>query len=633
MISLRENWRIVMLVVFLLASALVLVGPVGQSDPGTQTEFVELTGDDKQLTLEQSTITLDNTTVETTNESTDTIVASDADIEVEGEVAERTNSSARVINGSLTITGGTVVTPENTTDITATERSIAIGGETTLHAENSNVTLALERRADAGLTNLQYGFDLSGGTRIRAPLAGMHATDLDFDQNQSAELNRQLAEQLGVEPIDVRVRSGTIEVFSQDVTREEFASALQASGFDATEDDINDGVTAATRENVVEILQSKIDRTGLAGGTVTTVGDGFVVVEVPNAEIDEVRDIVTDRGVVRIVAEVREPGANSTTNTTVITGDDIASTGQIGQRTSPSGEVTGWEAPVTLTEEGAQQFQQQMQELGFTSATGIGNCDRTGGPGSERQGSYCLLTTLDGELVRSNGMGEDLGTELGANENWPTEDPTFTIGASSAAQAEEIKISLEVGSLPTNLDLSEDAENDVSYIQPSLAEEFKSLSLITGLLAWFAVAGMVFLRYNKVRVAIPMIFTAIAEVFILLGFAAVSGLALDLSHIAGLIAVIGTGVDDLIIIADEILQQGEVATGRVFQNRFRKAFWVIGAAAVTTIIAMSPLTFLSVGDLFGFAIVTIVGVLIGVLITRPAYGDILRNLVLSEDQR
>jgi len=108
-------------------------------------------------------------------------------------------------------------------------------------------------------------------------------------------------------------------------------------------------------------------------------------------------------------------------------------------------------------------------------------------------------------------------------------------------------------------------------------------------------------------------------------------LPLDLSHIAGFIAVIGTGVDDLVIIADEIMQQGDVSTSRVFESRFRKAFWVIGAAAATTIVAMSPLAVLSLGDLQGFAIVTIVGVLIGVLITRPAYGDILRILVLGED--
>ncbi len=81
------------------------------------------------------------------------------------------------------------------------------------------------------------------------------------------------------------------------------------------------------------------------------------------------------------------------------------------------------------------------------------------------------------------------------------------------------------------------------------------------------------------------------------------------------------------IIADEVLDEGDVSSARVFQSRFRKAFWVIGAAAATTIIALSPLAVLSLGDLKGFAIITILGVLIGVLITRPAYGDILRRLL------
>ncbi|NWP33727.1 preprotein translocase subunit SecD, partial [Escherichia coli] len=66
------------------------------------------------------------------------------------------------------------------------------------------------------------------------------------------------------------------------------------------------------------------------------------------------------------------------------------------------------------------------------------------------------------------------------------------------------------------------------------------------------------------------------------------------------------------------------------KNRFRKALWIIGAAAATTIIAMSPLAILSLGDLRGFAIITILGVLIGVIITRPAYGDILRELLTGE---
>jgi preprotein translocase subunit SecD len=193
------------------------------------------------------------------------------------------------------------------------------------------------------------------------------------------------------------------------------------------------------------------------------------------------------------------------------------------------------------------------------------------------------------------------------------------------SEAVELNINLNTGALPTELDIQSEL-----FLAPSLAQKFKPLALATGLVAWLVVSGVVFYRYREVKVAVPMLLTAAAEVFILLGFAAAVGLALDLSHIAGFIAVIGTGVDDLVIIADEILQRGEVKTGRVFKSRFRKAFWVIGAAAATTIIAMSPLTFLGLGDLSGFAIVTIVGVLIGVLVTRPAYGDVLRNLLLED---
>jgi preprotein translocase subunit SecD len=39
---------------------------------------------------------------------------------------------------------------------------------------------------------------------------------------------------------------------------------------------------------------------------------------------------------------------------------------------------------------------------------------------------------------------------------------------------------------------------------------------------------------------------------------------------------------------------------------------------------------LSLGDLQGFAIFTILGVLVGVLLTRPAYGDILRALLTGD---
>jgi preprotein translocase subunit SecD len=206
------------------------------------------------------------------------------------------------------------------------------------------------------------------------------------------------------------------------------------------------------------------------------------------------------------------------------------------------------------------------------------------------------------------------------------QDPVFQLQTANVSEAQEVAINLRAGALPAKLDFTGDDGGTTSFISPSQGENFRTDSLLAGLVAVFAVSGVVFLRYRDVRVALPMIVTALSEVLILLGFAAGIGYPLDLSVIAGFITVIGTGVDDLVIIADEVLAEGGVSSRRVFQSRFRRAFWVIGAAAATTIIAMSPLAILSLGDLQGFAIFTILGVLVGVLITRPAYGDILRTL-------
>ena len=51
------------------------------------------------------------------------------------------------------------------------------------------------------------------------------------------------------------------------------------------------------------------------------------------------------------------------------------------------------------------------------------------------------------------------------------------------------------------------------------------------------------------------------------------------------------------------------------------------AAYAATVAAMLPLLRAGAGLLTGFAIVTIVGVTIGVLITRPAFGAIVRTLM------
>jgi preprotein translocase subunit SecD len=490
-------------------------------------------------------------------------------------------------------------------------------------------------QAASSPTNLQFGLDLEGGSRIRAPLVGQTATDVDAGTRNVSDVENDVFAHLknttgrNVSEGDVVFRArreddNAIEV-RRNVGEFAFASALDAAGLDYER--IRPGVTEETRSQTVQVIRNKIDEAGLADRTVQSVfsaGDGrhYVLVEVPNRNTSSVRDLINTRGSVRIDA-YHQNDADNWTNRTVLRQDDFRNIG-IAERT----DQLGSHVPVSIKDGKAREFQSDMEETGVAQL-GDTVCGWPGDPEFETRAAGtrgpCLLTVVDGDVVYSAGMDSDLGSSM-VEGTW-ARDPQFVLQTNNLSAARELSINLRAGQLPTKLDLS---AGTTSFIAPALAENFKFLSLLTGIVAVLAVAGMVFLRYGDPRVAAPMVVTALSEVFILLGFASAIGLALDLSHVAGFIAVIGTGVDDLIIIADEVLTEGKVGAGRVFQSRFRKAFWVIGAAAATTVIAMSPLAFLQLGDLRGFAIVTIVGVFIGVLVTRPAYGDILRSLMLEE---
>jgi preprotein translocase subunit SecD len=54
---------------------------------------------------------------------------------------------------------------------------------------------------------------------------------------------------------------------------------------------------------------------------------------------------------------------------------------------------------------------------------------------------------------------------------------------------------------------------------------------------------------------------------------------------------------------------------------------IILVSAATVVIAMVPLALMDLSTLRGFALITIIGVLIGVLVTRPAYGKIIMAIL------
>ena len=235
-------------------------------------------------------------------------------------------------------------------------------------------------------------------------------------------------------------------------------------------------------------------------------------------------------------------------------------------------------------------------------------------------------------IVRVLGLYGPYSLGEGLTVGEPQQDVQITGSAPDRLTAEQeagtVYTVLKSGSLPVKLNVV-----GMEFISPRLGENFRTQAVYAGIGALIAVLLIVYFHYRNWKIAIPVASTSFFEVLIILGFAALINWNLDLPSIAGIIAAIGTGVDQQIVITDELL--GGEKTTRITRRastlkRMGRAFFVIFAAAATTIAAMSFLLVYFVGTLKGFAFTTILGVLIGILITRPAYAEIAKYL-LGED--
>jgi preprotein translocase subunit SecD len=189
-------------------------------------------------------------------------------------------------------------------------------------------------------------------------------------------------------------------------------------------------------------------------------------------------------------------------------------------------------------------------------------------------------------------------------------------------QVQRNQILLTSGNLPVKLTIESE-----STTPPTLGRRFLAYSFYTGIVAIAAVAMVVFLRYRRAEILIPVMATGTGEIIIILGVAACINWELDLPAIAGIIASVGTGVNDQIVITDETLKHPRQRKTISVAERIRRAFFIVLTAAATIVAAMIPLLGIGAGMLKGFAFTTIIGVLIGVIITRPGYAKVIESIV------
>ncbi len=182
---------------------------------------------------------------------------------------------------------------------------------------------------------------------------------------------------------------------------------------------------------------------------------------------------------------------------------------------------------------------------------------------------------------------------------------------------------LITGSLPVKLNIDE-----VDTVSPILGKTFIHDSIVMMFLAIIAVTLIIYIRYRKAQVVVPIMITGISEVVIILGVAALIGWNIDIPAIAGILVAVGTGVDSQIVIVDESTAHRNKEVN--WLKRIKNAFFIILASYFTGLASMFPLLFAGAGLLKGFALTSMLGITIGVFITRPAFAAVVEQLLKDE---
>jgi preprotein translocase subunit SecD len=372
---------------------------------------------------------------------------------------------------------------------------------------------------------------------------------------------------------------------------------------------------------IVDSLTQRLNVFGLSDIVVTTVsGDAFgrgsslILVEIAGASTQEVSELVQQQG--KFEASIGNTtvfrGGNNDVTYVCRTAECSGLDPQRGCGRIDTGWTCGYRFQISLSPTAAQRQADATSTLSIV------------GTGTNRYLSEPLNLYLDNDLVRTLNIAADL-------KGHAATDIVISGSGAGISQDEAITNALQdmkvlqtvliTGSLPVKLEIAK-----IDSISPILGTKFIANALLVGVISALAVTVILGIVYRKPRIIIPIILTSLFEVLITLGIAATIRWNLDLASIAGIIIAIGTGVNDQIIITDEAFKR-ENTSSVGWKERIKRAFFIIIAGFFTDFVAMLALWFFGAGLLKGFAVTTIIALIVGTFITRPAYAAVVNRII------
>src|SRR3989344_1384705 len=364
--------------------------------------------------------------------------------------------------------------------------------------------------------------------------------------------------------------------------------------------------------DLVEVMGNRLNVYGISDVQVRPVsdleGNNFMLVEIAGATTADIQSLISQQG--KFEAKIGNSTIFRGGNEDIISvcKNDATCAGIDRCDPSAEGETCSFRFVIYLSEDAAQRQADMTNNLSINITS---------------SGSYLsqsLDLYLDDQLVDSLLISEGLRgqattqIQIQGSESGATRDEAIKNTEEAMKKLQTILIT---GSLPYQLEIVK-----LDTISPRLGQSFIRTILLAGALAIILVSLFVFIRYRNIKQSLAVLLTSLSEVVIILGIASFIKWNLDLPSIAGILATIGTGVDQQIVILDESIQKNALS----LKEKMKRALLILMATYFTAVVSLLPLMVAGAGLLRGFAVTTIIGVTAGILISRPAFADMIKNI-------
>jgi preprotein translocase subunit SecD len=396
----------------------------------------------------------------------------------------------------------------------------------------------------------------------------------------------------------------------------------RSGSVELSQEDVKDAI-----RRVIEILQNRIDKFGVAEPNITTQGEDRIVVELPGSkDPDRVQNVVMGQGLLQFLivdedttARLRRDmfdAAGYLIDTSIVPEssrlfylwtknrfdvlerqkalvlfNEALLDGSTIQRAQVSNDQFGKpEVDFTLNMEGGKKFS-KITEVNVGKRMAI---------------------VLDGKILSMPVIRERIpGGQVRISGN-------FTM-----KEAQDLALVLRAGAFPVPLQVSEQRT-----VGPSLGRDTIQAGVKAAIIASILVVVLM-LAYYKLSGLVADIALAL-NMFLLLGALAWINFTLTLPGIAGMILTVGMSVDANVLIYERIkeeLRAGKTVAASV-QAGFDKAFRTILDSNITTLIATFVLSQFGTGPIKGFAVTLSIGIIIN-MFTAVFVSKLLFDLGLS----